>query len=96
MGVSMKEKLMCYIDSFDIITILLDKSIYNPCKSFYLLEGTSKTSLEILDDYDEYHFHKYIVRFIPSIVLHREYYIVDEKNNKGLLRSVSVIRTQEF
>ena len=55
---------MCYIDSFDVITILLDKSIYNARKSFYLLEGTSKYGLEILDDYDEYHFHKYIVRFI--------------------------------
>ena len=92
----MKNKMKCYIDSFEIITLLLDKNLYVPNKMFFLLDGESKIRLEILDDYDEYAFHKYILKFIPSIELHKEYYIVDEKNNKALLRSGSVIRTQEF
>ena len=92
----MKDKMKCYIDSFEIITLLLDKTLYKPNKQFFLLEGENKTRLEILDDYDEYSFHKYILKFIPSIELNKDYYIVDEDKNKALLRSGSVIRTAEF
>ena len=52
----MKDKMKCYIDSFEIITVLLDKNLYVPNKMFFLLEGENKIRLEILDDYDEYAF----------------------------------------
>ncbi|MBR6072656.1 MAG: type I pullulanase [Acholeplasmatales bacterium] len=92
----MKEKLMCYIDSYEIITVLADKSISVANKSFYLLDGDIKIRLEILDHYDEYEFHKYILKFIPMIELCKDYYIIDDMGNKGLLRSGSIIRTEEF
>ena len=96
MGVIMKEKMLCYIDSYDIITVLMNKEYYSPNKEFYLLDKDNKTRLEILDSYEEYEFYKYILKFIPTIELNKDYYIIDENKIKSILRSGSIIRTQEF
>ena len=92
----MKEKILAYIDSFDIITVLVDKEISHPNKMFYLLDGDNKIRLEILEQYEEYDFHKYVLKFIPMIELWNDYYIEDEMHNKTFLRSGSIIRTPEF
>ena len=36
-----REKIKAYVDSYDIITVLVDKSIDNESKEFYLLSGFS-------------------------------------------------------
>ena len=69
----MKEKILAYIDSFDIITVLVDKEISHPNKMFYLLDGDNKIRLEILEQYEEYEFHKYVLKFIPMIELWNDY-----------------------
>ena len=88
--------MVCYIDSYDLITVLIDKSIYNSKKSFSLVDGDELIELDIMGDYDESQFHKYLVKFNPSIKLNKDYYIVDEKFHKGKLYSGSVVRTNEF
>ena len=92
-----REKIKAYVDSYDIITVLVDKSIDNESKEFYLLSGNKKIKLEKLDYYMECDFNKYLVRMLPDvIILHKEYYIVDESNNKGLLRSGAIVRDPRF
>lgn len=92
----MLEKMKAYIDSFEEITILVDKDINTRYKTFYLLNGDEKITLEIKYCQEEYSFFKYVVNTVDVICLRNEYYIVDNDDNKCLLRSGSVIRTQAF
>lgn len=92
----MLEKMKAYIDSFEEITILVDKDIVGDKKQFYLLDKQKKIKLDILRVLEEYAFFKYIVKNIPSLMLHKEYYIVDNDKNKCLLRSGSIIREKKF
>ena len=97
MGVnSMKGKIEAYIDSFDFLTILVDKKINNINKKFYLYDQAEKKELEIVNSYEEYSFYKYIVKFLPCIELNRDYRIEDEEGHLTLLKSGSVVRTEEF
>ncbi|MBQ3253186.1 MAG: type I pullulanase [Acholeplasmatales bacterium] len=92
----MQDKIQAFIDSYESITILVNKSINNPNKRFYISDMGNKTELEILASYEEYAFYKYIARFIPSIQLYKEYIVSDEDNNSTILRSGSIIRTPQF
>lgn len=92
----MKEKIKAYIDSFEELTILVDKEAYKEKKIFYLLNKKSKIKLEILYSYEEELFYKFVVKNLDLIQLHKEYYIVDESDNKCLLRSGSVVRSPLF
>ncbi|HIT43574.1 TPA: type I pullulanase [Candidatus Avacholeplasma faecigallinarum] len=92
----MLERMKAFIDSFETITILVDKNIRTKGKSFYLLEDGKKKKLDILQNYEEYEFYKYIVKNIPNLLLNKEYYIIDNEQNKCLLKSGSIIRTKEF
>lgn len=92
----MLEKMKAYIDSFEEITILVDKDINRRYKTFYLLDDNEKIQLEVKHCEEEYSFFKYVVSTIDRICLRKDYYIVDNDDNKCLLRSGSVIRTQAF
>ena len=92
----LNEKIKAYIDSFEYITILLSKDVYEINKEFYLeIDVNNKIKLEIVDFYEENEFFKYVAKFDNRIELHKEYYITDGIN-RGLLRSGSIIRTLEF
>ncbi len=91
------ERIKAYIDSYDIITILVDKEIDNEAKDFYLVSKNKKIKLEKIDYYMEHNFNKYLVKMLPDeISLHKEYYIKDESGNKGLLRSGAIVRDPRF
>lgn len=92
----MADKIRAYIDSYDIISLLLDKSIDPVNKSFYLLDGRCKTKLEIIDTYEEYDFYKFIIKFDDSICLNKDYLVIDELGNEGKLILGAIIRTPEF
>ena len=89
-------KIYAYIDSYEIITILVDKSINNPNKHFYLNDGIANEQFIIYASYEESEFYKYIVNFIKGISLHKDYYVIDEEGNKTLLQSGSIVRSREF
>ena len=93
---SNEAKMEAYIDSFNEITILIDKEIYDERKSFYIGIDNSKVELDIIDMKEDYEFYKFVVRNIPQVELHKEYFIYDEKNHKAKLRSGSVVRSYEF
>ncbi len=92
----MQGKIEAYIDSYDFITILIDRSIKFDDKEFYLVENNKSQELEIINCIDEGDFFKYLVRFIPTIELQKDYIIKDENDNNTLLRSGSIIREKKF
>ena len=92
----MQGKIEAYIDSYDFITILIDRSINSDNKKFYLVEKNKTQELEIINCIDEGNFFKYLVRFIPTIELQKDYIIKDENDNNTLLRSGSIIREKKF
>ncbi|MGM9969865.1 MAG: type I pullulanase [Anaeroplasma sp.] len=92
----MQGKIQAYIDSFEYITILVDKHLNNINKKFYLYDDTKKIELEVVKSYEEYSFFKYIVRSIENLELHKDYQIKDENGHLTLLKSGSIVRTEEF
>ena len=72
----MKKLLNAYVDAFNIITVLLDKSEDPGNKSFGILEDESikLTTIGIVDE--PWHI-KYILRFDKEIELHKDYTIID-------------------
>ncbi len=92
----MLEKIKAYIDSFEELTLLVDKDIHQESMEFYLIEEDKRIPLEIITMYEEYAFFKYIVKNLPTLLLHKEYFIEDNQKHRCLLRSGSIIRTREF
>ena len=92
----MRKKLNAYIDSFETITVLIDKSIFRPNKKFYIEHNSEEIELKTIISYEEHNFYKYILKFESFIELHKEYFIYDEAKNRDLLKSGSVVRTKEF
>ncbi len=94
----MLEKMKAYIDSYEIITILLDKDIDPLNRRFYLIDNTKKMKikLNIINYYEEYFSNKYIIQNIPNLKLNCDYYIVSDLGDECLLRSGSIIRCEEF
>ena len=91
------EKIKAYVDSFEAITILLDKEVYEINKEFYLEYNNKKfVKLDIFEFYEEEKFYKYVAVAPKDIKLNEEYFITDFKGNRGLLRSGSIIRSKEF
>ena len=93
----MLKGMKAYIDSFELITILVEKSLCYPLKVFYFIDGDTKRKLEFLDLAEDCgEFYKFRMKFDPSIELHKEYIIEDESGNRCFLRSGSIIRSPEF
>lgn len=94
----MLEKMKAYIDSYEIITILLDKDIDPINRRFYLIDNTKKMKikLNILNYFEEYYNNKFIIQNIANLKLNCDYYIVSDLGDECLLRSGSIIRCEEF
>lgn len=89
--------MKAYIDSYELISILVEKSLCYPIKVFYLVDGDQKKKLEYLDLAEDcQEFYKYRMRFDYTIELNKEYIIEDESGNRCFLRSGSIIRSKEF
>ena len=89
--------MKAYIDSYELISILVEKSLCYPIKVFYLVDGDFRKRLEYLDLAEDcQEFYKYRMRFDYSIELNKEYIIEDESGNRCFLRSGSIIRCPEF
>lgn len=89
--------MKAYIDSYELISILLEKSLCYPVKVFYLVDGDTKRKLEFLDLCEDcQEFYKYRMKFDNSIELNKEYIIEDESGNRCFLRSGSIVRSPEF
>ena len=92
----MNGKIEAYIDSFKEITILLAKSEYNDHKSFKIVDRKNNVfNLELINSWEEYDFYKFIAKS-PALVLNKEYFVVDELENVGLLRSGAIERDPLF
>lgn len=92
----MNGKIEAYIDSFKEITILLAKSEYNDHKSFKIVDRKNNVfNLELINSWEEYDFYKFIAKS-PALVLNKEYFVVDELENVGLLRSGAIVRDPLF
>ena len=74
----MQGKIEAFIDSYDYLTILVDKSLNNENKRFYLVDRKKSLELEILNVIDEHSFYKYIVKSIPTLALNKDYIIKDD------------------
>ena len=93
----MQTKIEAFIDSYEFITILIDKEIDSDDKEFSLVDEKKKvTKLEIINHIHEANFNKYTVKFLESIKLHKEYIIKDELDNTTILKSGSIIRDPRF
>lgn len=92
----MLEKLKAYIDSFNEITILVDKDVKLDGIEFFLVLNEEKIKLNIISLHEEYHHYKYIVEYENPIQLNKDYYIIDNNDNYTLLRSGSIIRCPKF
>ena len=92
----MQSKLEAFIDSYDYLTILVDKSIDSKKKEFSLVDKKNLTNLEIISHVEEHNFNKYLVKFLPSIELNKDYKIIDELGNTTPLNSGAIIREPEF
>ena len=89
------ELINAYIDSFDKVTILIDKSIYKQDKKFYYYPNNRKKLLCILNEYDDGKYYKYIIKN-PGVDLHLEYRISDDDLNETIIKSGSIVRDPKF
>ncbi len=89
------ELLSAYIDSYDEITILIDKSIYKENKIFYISGGMHEKELKIIRHYDDGDRYKYIA-LNEGYSLYLDYYIKDEDDNSVMLLSGAVVRDPRF
>jgi len=88
-------KLSAYIDSYEKLTLIIDKKIYVKNNNYYLDDGENNVLLEILDEYEEANNYKVIVKNV-GVILHKDYMIFDEDNNSCRLNSGSIIRSEQF
>lgn len=92
----MLNKMRAYIDSYEEITLLLDKNEYKDDLEFCIFDGVNKIQLGILNHYEEANHFKYVLRNIDNIILHKDYYIITNYMNACRLNSGSIIRSKRF
>ena len=92
----MQGKIEAFIDSYEFITILVDKTIDSDKKEFYLVEKKNVTKFEIIQSIDEYSIKKYLVKFLSTICLNKDYIVRDELGNETKLKSGAIIREPHF
>ena len=92
----MQGKIEAFIDSYEFVTILVDKTIDSNNKKFFLCEKKNVTEFEIIRTIDEGSMTKYLVKFLSSICLNKDYIVKDELGNQTALKSGSIIRDPHF
>ena len=87
--------MQAYIDAFEIITILTDKSIEPINKTFKIAEEPT-VKLVVLGAHEEAWHYKYIVKYDGELKFHKDLTLIDESGNLCKLKSGSIVRTKEF
>lgn len=93
-----KNKMVAFIDTFEDITVLIDKKGKYKGKEFSLMdtEGNIIEKLTIQYHSLEPNFLKFGLKSYTSLELTKEYYILDDLRHMIPLYSGSVVRTTEF
>ncbi len=85
-----------YIDSFDSITIIINKKFCDSEKKFFLQRSKYLEELSIIRIDDIGESYKYICLFSEEVKLHLVYHLFDESNNHSILFSGRVVRDPLF
>lgn len=92
----MNNLMKAYIESFDTISIIMNKSIANYKKVFYLKMNDNNIKLTIKDCLDDFENFKYIIKYDFNIPLNKDIVIYDDDNNECNLFIGSIIRDPLF
>lgn len=94
----MKDNFYSYLDSFNRVTIIYPKKNLgkNKDKSFFVLVEDEMFSLSINEVNDLGKEIKYTCSLPESLALNIEYTVVDEIQNRSVLRTGSIVRTDLF
>ena len=91
------EKFVSYIDSYEYISVLIDKELYDSnLEYYYSLKGIKKKNhLNCIDSYWDQDKYKIILQN-PGLLLHKEYILCDNKGNSCIIKSGGIIREKRF
>lgn len=92
----MNNLMRAYLDSFELITIIMHKSIANYKKVFYFEENVSKIKLYVYDCLDDGDNLKYLIKHNNQIQLNKDYRISDNDGNSCLVSIGSITREPLF
>ncbi|MDE6655733.1 MAG: hypothetical protein K2J85_01940, partial [Anaeroplasmataceae bacterium] len=93
----MRYTMMAYIDTYNEITFLVQRKNRFKAKSFYLYdEDFFIEELNILYNASEHNMVKIGLRVNTRLILHHNYYIVDDLKHRVPVYSGSIVRTSEF
>ncbi len=92
----MKSDFYCYLDGFNLITIILPNKFLNGNKSFSLKALNYNIPLTIVKIEALGNETKYSCEINETISLNETYNVIDEDNNISLLRIGKVVRTEMF
>lgn len=92
----MKSDFYCYLDGFNLITIILPNKFLNGDKHFSLKTLNYDIPLTIIKIESLETETKYSCNINESIALNETYYVVDENSNISILRVGKIVRTEMF
>lgn len=92
----MKSDFYCYLDGFNLITIILPNKFFNGNKTFTLKALNYSIPLSIIEIESLGNETKYSCEINETIALNETYNIVDENNKVSLLRIGKVVRSEMF
>lgn len=94
----MKDKFYSYLDGFNRVTIIYPKKNLKNAneKAFYVLVEDEMFALNIMDATDLGNEMKYNCSLPESLSLNIEYTVIDELQNRSLLRIGKIVRTDLF
>lgn len=93
----MKNNLSAFIDSYEDITVLLDQKARYKGKSFYLYDN-DRLLEELSINYQsvDRNYIKFGLKYNTHLDLTKEYILMDDLHNSGLLYTGSIVRTSQF
>lgn len=92
----MKSDFFSYLDGFNLITIIVPKTLDNDHKKFTIESGVQKIALTILKMQSIGAETKYSCAINDTIFLNQNYMVFDESRNQSFLRTGQIVRTELF
>ena len=92
----MNNSFYSYLDSFDSITLIIPKDIYNFDSTYSLIGNNEIIDLQIKDRFDLGNEEKIITTFDAYLKLEIPYDVVDSRGNKSFLRMGKIHRSTLF
>ena len=94
----MKNLMSAFIDSYEDLTLLLEKKGKYKGKTFYLYNGNGQLLEELKISYQaiEKNFIKFGLKYTTNLDLTKDYFVVDDMNMTYPIYSGSIIRNAEF